>query len=377
MVAQLVAGGGFETGLCESTLASDAPAAWSGPEGAWTLVPGGRVVDESAPLYRVGTASFLPDGALAVTNVGSGEILVFDRAGNLSASMGGVGPGPAEFGSLLSAAPLGGSDTIVALDGRAQAAKLFRASGELIRTVPLERSPLHPVEMLLPFGTGFVGLGRWTWSSQGRELVAGAKSASVPITLFDEQGGAVRVLASIPGRDHLILFTANGGFSTMSRPLGPSPWITIVGDCVAHPVAGRAAVALRSATGALIRELAVPGVDLTISSREWDEIVTRAKRSGEGHGGTWDEPWPPPEAKPAWRRGAYDGGRYLWLQRYDAPGVAARGWDVLDIATGGSRWVEAPPGVVALLAARGESLALLKTAELGLEIIDFWTVAPR
>jgi hypothetical protein len=65
------------------------------------------------------------------------------------------------------------------------------------------------------------------------------------------------------------------------------------------------------------------------------------------------------------------------LQRYDAPGVAARGWDVLDIATGGSRWVEAPPGVVALLAARGETLALLKTAELGLEIIDFWTVAPR
>lgn len=53
-------------------------------------------------LFRVASARFLPSGALAIGNAGSGEVLIVDPDGQVVRRFGGRGEGPGEFSTITS-----------------------------------------------------------------------------------------------------------------------------------------------------------------------------------------------------------------------------------------------------------------------------------
>ena len=108
-------------------------------ERTWSTGPDPLLaIGEPAPeFFRVSTALYLSDGAIAVVNVGSQELLLFDDAGELRARAGGRGGGPGEF-RQLSYLSTGPGDSLFAYDDRKRSLSVFDRNGAFARTLALQ-----------------------------------------------------------------------------------------------------------------------------------------------------------------------------------------------------------------------------------------------
>lgn len=90
---------------------------------------------DAIELHRVGPATELPDGSIAIADAGNRRIVVVSPTGDLVRTYGRMGSGPGEFRSLTGLASFG--DTLVAYDPFLNRLSLFSGAGSLIRTSAL------------------------------------------------------------------------------------------------------------------------------------------------------------------------------------------------------------------------------------------------
>lgn len=119
---------------------SEAPL-WQNGEGwrtsaAPVLVVGSADGAEEYALYRVGAATKLPDGRIAVGNMGTSQVRLYDSTGTHVMDLGGRGDGPGEFRGLGGVWAYG-RDSILVGDGVINRFTVFSGDGDGLRTISI------------------------------------------------------------------------------------------------------------------------------------------------------------------------------------------------------------------------------------------------
>lgn len=122
-----------------------------GVEGGWTLERSPRTQigvfegDRAYQFNRIIGAVTLSDGRIAVADMGSSEVRLFDESGRHFASIGGAGDGPGEFRQITALHRL--AEDELAVENRSHRVQIFGADGSLRRAVTIGTisSELDPI----------------------------------------------------------------------------------------------------------------------------------------------------------------------------------------------------------------------------------------
>jgi hypothetical protein len=126
------------------TIVESAAPMWAEGEG-WSISEEPRLVigqatgDERYLLDRVHGVRRFEDGRIAILDLGSSRVRVYDATGTHLFDAGGPGEGPAEFTWAQYLDLMG--DTIVVFEGNPPTATWFDDAGEFVRTVSLGKAP--------------------------------------------------------------------------------------------------------------------------------------------------------------------------------------------------------------------------------------------
>lgn len=157
-----------------------------------------RIGREAEGPYQFGTLGFgvlLADGSIAMSEVSSQELRIFDAAGNHVKTLGGPGEGPGEFKGLTCVFEYPG-DSIAAFDGRLYRTTIFSLSSGGARTIRNQVAGNYGVFGLLQGGPFLL----FNPGQFNRDLLPGLQWDSTNIVAMDPADGASRVIARLPSR---------------------------------------------------------------------------------------------------------------------------------------------------------------------------------
>lgn len=180
----------------------------------------GSVRIEPAPLLDIGregagpyqfsvvpSGVLLPSGSIAVTEIRSQEVRVFDMEGSHLFTVGGRGDGPTEFQNLAGIFRYRG-DSLAAPDGRRRRTLIFPAAGGTPRVVP------HGVEGNF-YVFGVLANGDLLLYDPGAgyrpDLEPGLQWTTTRIVAIDPEDGSARVLGELRSREQMVLPDGNTG----------------------------------------------------------------------------------------------------------------------------------------------------------------------
>lgn len=188
-------------------------------------VPVGTVTIDSVPSISIGReengpylfgfisdVAFLDDGTIAVAEVQSGEIRVFDAAGQHQLTLGGQGDGPGEFRTPALVVPFG-PDSLAGYDARQRRTTVFPLTGGTPRTLPNSVDGNFSV-----FGAGDSGpfLLYSPGGSYRPDLEPGGQWIETPVIAMDSESGASDTIATLSDRWRIVALDGN---APMPQPL--------------------------------------------------------------------------------------------------------------------------------------------------------------
>ena len=170
--------------------------------------------EESGPYLFgfISDVSFLEDGTVAVAEVQSGEIRIFDTAGQHQFSLGGQGEGPGEFRTPAVVVPLG-PDSLAGYDARLRRTTIFPLTGGMPRTLSNSVDGNFSV-----FGAAEDGpfLLYSPGGSYRPDLEPGGQWIQTPVIAMDSESGASDTIAVLPDRWRIV---SPDGNAPMPQPL--------------------------------------------------------------------------------------------------------------------------------------------------------------
>ena len=310
----------------------------------WDTVP--QIAPE--PLLRLGSEEEGPeqfgsvmwgvlfeDGRIAVSELTSSEVRLFDSTGQHQRTFGGAGDGPGEFRSLGGLFGFRG-DSIAVYDQRLRRTTIFSLSSGAQRTVP------NQIEgNFYPFG--ILEGGHLLFYNRGAgyrpDLSPGLQWDTTDVVLTEPAEGSPTVIARLPSRQQLILPDGN------TELLAPGQWsIQAVADDGFYYVAGtlrrilRRPVEPQAVRPEMIAEYIEFNLD-RVRHSEGEAAVPRSRRRYEE--ATYGE------AVPLFARAFVDGDQRLWVSESNWPslGGVPRSWSVFSPEGMWLGDVEAPEGV--------------------------------
>lgn len=305
---------------------------WS-TEGGWTISPEPLVVigqlegDESYLLDRVAGARRLPDGRIAILDVGSRRVRIYDSAGKHLGDLGGDGDGPSEFRQPQFLDLIG--DTLVVFEFLPASVTWFSSEGDFIRTNEVLRSGTGTIPRAMAFGylNGRYGIAALVESAQDHAQVEGRNRPPVTLLRFALDGSGVDSLLSVPGTEMTTSFPRPGSIRNRPVIFGNTAYLAASRDWIfvaptdgfsllAFDIDGvlrkilRRAVSPRSVTSADIDryvEKRIRDVDPPLEERESYERSIRA--------------WDVAETMPATRWICADSEGNIWVEEFDEDGL--------------------------------------------------------
>lgn len=350
----------------------------AGPVPEWSLsaeplVRIGRVEGDPAYLFqRIRSVALLPDGGVAVGDLGSLTIRLFDARGGLVGQMGGPGEGPGEL-EWLRHLELLPPDTLVVHDPGSMRMTRFLTDGTLLSTATVRAEDGRPEMVLGRFSDGDWAL---AWISQ-TEIDDDPSTASAdPMRLgrFAPDGTPVAML----GR-------ATGLVRLGRGPVPFSPYLhgAVVGDSLYVTDGLEPSISVVDHEGEVVRslEVEVPAPDRAAA---WSAL--RTELEAEDDLDRLDDIPEAAEAEPVphiARMLADDGGR-LWLKHlepttdhYLGGGWAGRGpggrWTVVDPGGAVTARIDLPADLVLMDVAHGR-IAGVTRDELGVERVEVYAL---
>lgn len=177
---------------------------------AWA--PGSRRIDPE-PFLRIGREEegpyqfgFVPlgllldDGSLAIGEITTQEVRIFDAGGNHVATLGGTGAGPGEIRNMSGLFAYQG-DSLAVSDGRLGRTTIFSRTSGAYRTVVHRVEGNYGVFGVLQGGT-FLMLSRG--GSYRPDLDPGLQWTPTDIVAVDAADGSTRVIARLPMRQQVV-----------------------------------------------------------------------------------------------------------------------------------------------------------------------------
>ena len=193
------------------TIVSSTDPLWGDGEG-WVLSPEPEVVigevegDERYILDQVAGARRLSDGRIAVLDVGSRRVRLYDPDGNHLFDLGGDGDGPSEFRTPQFLGLV--SDTLVVYEYFPASLTWFAPDGGFLRTSTVFDPKDGEIPRAMTFGylDDRFGVGIRIIGDRERPHVEGLNRHPTPIWRFDLSGQGADSLLSVPGTEEIISF---------------------------------------------------------------------------------------------------------------------------------------------------------------------------
>jgi len=287
------------------------------------------------------------DGRIAVSELTSSEVRLFDSTGQHQRTFGGAGDGPGEFRSLGGLFGFRG-DSIAVYDQRLRRTTIFSLSSGAQRTVP------NQIEgNFYPFG--ILEGGHLLFYNRGAgyrpDLSPGLQWDTTDVVLIEPVEGSPTVVVRLPSRQQLILPDGN------TELLAPGQWSiqAVADDGFYWATSDRYEIGFYDVAGTLRRILRRPvepqavrpemiaeyiefNLD-RVRQSEGEAAVPRSRRRYEE--GTYGE------AVPLFARALVDGDQRLWVSESYWPslGGVPRVWSVFSPEGMWLGDVEAPEGV--------------------------------
>jgi hypothetical protein len=290
--------------------------------------------DEPYQLNRVSDALRFPDGRIAISNSGTGEIRLFDAAGRYLRSVGRRGAGPGEFSEYSSVAMYPVGDSVLALDNGLFRLHLFGPDMQYVETRPfaLTTGGGHPMMR------GVFADESWlTMAYENGEAMGGSPGTVLRMRYallhYDAKGQVMNDIVKLDS--HLRFVHQFGqGIHFPAIPLSADPLDAVSGNDRYVLRGPKAEIEVYDRSGRLIR-LVRWARPPTRTSDVWPQVKERdlASRSGQDRAAYADyyaRDLPIPEFAPMYESMRIDATQRIWLQRYDVgSGATPLTWDVL------------------------------------------------
>lgn len=266
----------------------------------------GSVSDEASALYRVRGLTRTSHGTILVANSGSGEVRVFNAAGDFSHAVGGFGVGPGEF-TILTAVGVSPGDDLLTYDRATGRVSRFESSSPMLTgTVTLRQSTTNGGNPLLrPTAVGWLHDG--TLVGYVNTIVGGEEAVvrdengwflrkwDAHLHYYDSSGVSLKALVTMPGRQRLAwssrLSEERVRIRGVSMPFLPSFQAATDGDIVAVANTRRYDISVLDGSGRvlrIVRRNELPRRVTAEQRRAW--ILTHAQ--GEDDGIEFPTHWP-------------------------------------------------------------------------------------
>ncbi len=290
--------------------------------------------DEPYQLHRVTDALRFPDGRIAISNSGTGEIRLFDATGRYLRSVGRRGAGPAEFSEYSNARTYPVGDSVLALDNGLFRLHLFGPDMRYVET----RSFMLTSDAARPFMRGVFADGSWL----AMAFEDGGRLNGPPGTIlrsrysllhYDAKGRLLNSLIKLDSRPRFV-----HKFGQMIHypyiPLTTDPLDAVSGNEVYVLRGPKAELEVYDPAGRLIR-LVRWARPPTRTSDVWPQVKERdlasmSERDRASYADYYARELPIPEFAPAYAAIRLDATRRIWLQRYQfETDTVPQTWDVM------------------------------------------------
>jgi len=183
-------------------------------------------------------AAILSDGSVAIANQQSGEIFLFDAAGQFIRAIGRTGSGPGEFQDLTNVIVLEG-DTIVAFDSRNRTVSYFTRTGDFVKGYRVE-GPQEALQSGAATLEGRLGSRAFlirTYAVPTPDVINQAPNQVVqaPVVVFitDFTGRAPEVIGQFPGNDQWFSDASGVEATYGAAPFGRRTWFGVMNGKIA------------------------------------------------------------------------------------------------------------------------------------------------
>jgi hypothetical protein len=333
---------------------------------------------ETAPLFEVTSATFLPGNRIAFANSGTSEIIVVDSLGGTLVRFGGAGDGPGEFRSL-DRLHRGRGDSLIALDRTLNRASLFSLDGRLGRVITLPQINGARLAQLFPLSDGrFIG----SINNRGVVLTSsglmGHMRDSATHVVISSVGDIEDTVAVVPGDEQYYVV---GG----SRPELLASMQPLYAHTAAYTVSRTGElyaglgddfrIGIFALDGALKQIVSDETVDLALPRTEFDQHVdaylARAARRGSEPPPGFRYTMPIPDRKPPFSRFLLDEDRNLWVSSFAEFDQDSDVWKVFSVE-GQLLGSVAMPEQFRLFAVSGGKVLGRRLTELDVEIVEVY-----
>ena len=207
---------------------------WVDGEG-WTLAPEPEVIigavegDERYLLDGAAGARRLSDGRIAVLDVGSRRVRLYDRTGEHLMDLGGDGDGPSEFRTPQFLGLV--SDTLVVYEYFPGSLTWFSPDGGFLRTstVFAQSDGEIPRAMMLGIVEGIFGIALRIVGDRDRPHVEGLNRHPNPVWRFHLTNPAADSVFSVPGSEDMVNFPNPGAIQHRPVVFGNTTYLTAAG----------------------------------------------------------------------------------------------------------------------------------------------------
>ncbi len=292
-----------------------------------TVVVGGEA---DSPLFPVASAVLAENLALAVSNAGTNEILLFEPDGSFKKRLGGTGEGPSEFRMLGRMQWMDG-DRLAATGEGLRKVVVMDFQGDFVTS--------HSFRELNAQGVFPLPRGQWlvhSISSPSPKPGGGRLEVEGTLTVHDSDGRMQMRLATIRSFELIDLESPGGG---VARGLPPFTKATIVGvdhtGCVWLANDDDASVEVYDLTGRPRGMVSLRDhVPLEVTQDEWDEAIERMVQrepnpSARGPLRRMLEGIPFDPGRPAFSGMKVDDAGHVWLTPYHNADEDVPGWWVV------------------------------------------------
>lgn len=248
------------------------------------LTIGGVSTQDSTWFLRVQDARVLPNGNIAVADMGAGLVYVFDARGTYLRLAGSPGGTETEYGMSIVVDLV--DDTLLVYDDIDGRLDHYDQSGRLLRSVVPEKINANTPMFSGAFSDGsWLGISRWSSRDERRDVKSGVRRPPTLLVRYSSLGKPLDTLAAVPGWEQIVLAEGDT-VSYIPPPFAKSLEVAVVGNRVVAGTQDSFSLPVFDMNGGELNSIRGPSGSTELFAEASSQALTAWVNSAEGRAWT-------------------------------------------------------------------------------------------